>query len=44
MLTVDDQHKFIVIAIFGDDKAYAQDEKIFPKMSRLVYDRMKNYR
>lgn len=29
-----------ILAIFADDRAYAQDGKIFPKMSRLVFDRM----
>jgi hypothetical protein len=29
-----------ILAIFAEDRAYAQDGKIFPKMSRLVFDRM----
>jgi beta-lactamase class A len=31
-----------ILAIFGADKAYAQDGLIFPKMCRLVYRRMTN--
>ncbi|MEH2363824.1 serine hydrolase [Nostoc sp.] len=37
--TPDDQTIYI-LAIFADDPTYANDYKIFPKMSRLVYDRM----
>lgn len=44
VIETSDGRDVYILAIFGDDKAYAQDEKIFPKMSRLVYDRMKNYR
>ena len=29
-----------ILAVFGDSSAYARDGKIFPKMSRLVFDRM----
>ncbi|MGB3208276.1 MAG: serine hydrolase [Crinalium sp.] len=29
-----------ILAIAGDDPAYAQSYKIFPRMSRLVFDRM----
>lgn len=29
-----------ILAIFAEDKAYAQDGKIFPMMSRLVFERM----
>jgi Beta-lactamase enzyme family len=31
-----------IIAVFGDDKTYGQSRNIFPKMSRLVFDRMTN--
>lgn len=29
-----------ILVIFGDDRAYADDWKIFPKVSRLILDRM----
>ena len=29
-----------ILAIFADSSAYAKDSKIFPKMSRLVFDQM----
>ncbi|MBD2740571.1 serine hydrolase [Coleofasciculus sp. FACHB-1120] len=29
-----------ILTVFGDDAAYAKDKTIFPKMSRLVFDRM----
>jgi hypothetical protein len=29
-----------ILAIFGDDKAYGDSKKAFPKMSRLVFDKM----
>ena len=29
-----------ILAIFAQDSAYAKDEKIFPQMSELVFDRM----
>ncbi|HBE20845.1 MAG TPA: hypothetical protein DEG17_04950 [Cyanobacteria bacterium UBA11149] len=29
-----------ILAIFADDSAYAKDEKIFPQMSKLVFERM----
>ncbi|NEO54815.1 MAG: serine hydrolase [Okeania sp. SIO3B5] len=29
-----------ILVIFGNNKKYAEDEKIFPDISRLVYDRM----
>jgi hypothetical protein len=32
--------KAYILAIFAEDKAYAQDGKIFPMMSRLVFERM----
>ncbi|MBO3462527.1 class A beta-lactamase-related serine hydrolase [Aetokthonos hydrillicola Thurmond2011] len=35
-----DHRKSYILAIVGSDKAYARDESIFPKMSRLVYSRM----
>ncbi|RUS94651.1 hypothetical protein DSM106972_092880 [Dulcicalothrix desertica PCC 7102] len=31
-----------ILAIFAEDKTYAKDGNIFPKMSRLVFDRMVN--
>jgi len=37
--TLDDQAIYI-LAIFAEDAAYANDEEIFPKLSRHVYDRM----
>ncbi len=37
--TLDDKAIYI-LAIFAEDAAYAQDEEIFPKLSRHVYDRM----
>lgn len=29
-----------ILVIFGDDRAYADDWKIFPKVSKMVFDRM----
>lgn len=29
-----------ILVVFADDTAYASDKKIFPDISRLVYDRM----
>lgn len=29
-----------IISVFGDDKTYGKSQDIFPKMSRLVFDRM----
>jgi len=40
LVTTPDGRTVYILAIFGADKAYAQDGKIFPKMSHLVYDRM----
>jgi len=37
--TLDDKAIYI-LAVFGDDAAYAKDEEIFPELSRHVYDRM----
>lgn len=31
-----------ILAIFAEDSSYVQNEKIFPKMSRLVFDRLTN--
>lgn len=31
-----------ILAIFAEDSSYVQNEKIFPKMSRLVFDRLHN--
>ena len=31
-----------ILAIFGDDRAYASSKKAFPKMSRIVFDGMSN--
>jgi beta-lactamase class A len=31
-----------ILAIFGDDRAYASSKKAFPKMSRIVFDGMIN--
>lgn len=31
-----------ILAIFAEDSSYVQNEKIFPKMSRLVLDRLHN--
>jgi len=38
-----DGKSIYILAIFADDLAYAKDEKIFPKISRLVYNRMTGY-
>jgi beta-lactamase class A len=35
-----DNQKSYILAIVGSDRAYARDERIFPKMSHLVYSRM----
>lgn len=37
--TKDDKTAYI-LAVFGNDSAYAEDSDIFPNMSRLVFDRM----
>jgi hypothetical protein len=37
--TKDDKTAYI-LAVFGNDSAYAEDSDIFPKMSRLVFDQM----
>lgn len=29
-----------ILAVFGDDPAYAKDEEIFPKISRYIFDRL----
>ncbi|MBC1239863.1 serine hydrolase [Nostoc sp. 2RC] len=39
--TPDGKHKYILV-IFGDDPSFYKDKKIFPELSRLVYERMKN--
>lgn len=31
-----------VLAVFGDDPAYGKSKKIFPELSRIVFDRMSN--
>ncbi|MDJ0737542.1 MAG: serine hydrolase [Nostocaceae cyanobacterium] len=31
-----------ILAIFGDDAAYARSKKVFPQMSRIVFDRITN--
>ncbi|NER49429.1 MAG: serine hydrolase [Symploca sp. SIO1A3] len=31
-----------ILAVFAEDKSYAEDFQIFPQFSRLVYERMKN--
>ena len=31
-----------ILAIFAEDKSYGEDFKIFPRLSKLVYERMKN--
>jgi len=35
-----DDRAIYVLVIFADDPAYAKDEKIFPQMSRYVFDRL----
>ncbi len=40
LVTTPDDRTVYILAIFGADKAYAQDGKIFPNMSHLVYERM----
>lgn len=37
--TLDDKAIY-VLTVFGTDRAYANSEKIFPALSRLIYDRM----
>lgn len=39
--TLDDKAIYI-LAIFGNDRAYAQDEEIFPKMSRYIFDQLRS--
>lgn len=39
--TKDGKNRYI-LAIFGDDPAYAASKKIFPEMSRFVFDRITN--
>ena len=38
---VNDGNTAYILAIFAEDKAYATNVKIFPEMSRFVYERMK---
>lgn len=33
-----------ILVLFGEDPAYSRNWNIFPKMSRLVFNRMKNYK
>ncbi|GET41077.1 serine hydrolase [Microseira wollei] len=40
LIATPDGKNIYILAIFADDPAYAKDEKIFPRMSRLVYNRM----
>ncbi|MEC4817051.1 MAG: serine hydrolase, partial [Scytonema sp. PMC 1069.18] len=35
----DDKHKYILV-IFGDDSSFYKDKKLFPEISRLVYEHM----
>lgn len=37
----DGKHKYILV-VFGDDTSFYKDRKIFPEVSRLVYERMTN--
>lgn len=37
----DGKHKYILV-IFGDDPSFYKDKKLFPELSRLVYERMTN--
>jgi len=39
--TMDDRAIYI-LAVFGEDVAYAQDEEIFPEISRYIFDKMRN--
>jgi len=38
---IEDGSKRYILAIFAEDKTYAQDEKIFPKMAKYVHQRIK---
>lgn len=40
---ISDGRTAYILAVFGEDPAYAQDRKIFPQISRLVFERMTNY-
>lgn len=37
----DQKHKYILV-IFGDDPSFYKDKKLFPKISRMVYQEMTN--
>lgn len=41
--TMDDRAIYI-LAVFGEDVAYARDEEIFPEISRYVFDQMRTMR
>lgn len=41
-ITTKDDKTAYILAIFGDDPAYGNDWKIFPELSRLIYNRMTN--
>lgn len=40
---ISDGRSAYILAVFGEDRAYAQNQKIFPQISRLVFERMTNY-
>lgn len=40
---VSDGRTAYILAVFGEDRAYAQNQRIFPQISRLVFERMTNY-
>lgn len=40
LVATPDNETIYILAVFADDEMYAKDWKIFPKMSRFVYDRM----
>lgn len=40
---ISDGRTSYILAIFAEDHAYAQNKKIFPQISRLVFERMTSY-
>jgi hypothetical protein len=37
-----DRNKYYVLAIFAEDPAFDKDKIIFPEISKLVYNQMKD--
>jgi len=40
---ISDGRAAYILAVFAEDRAYAQNRKIFPQISRLVFERITSY-